>query len=212
MPSIVSAIPNLYSEETHKNIIDFIDNEVFDYTPTRAKDHCNRHIWNDLDFFKEEHHRLSSLVSKVFEEPVVPTYTCLSLYDETIGILPPHIDRPRCRYTLSYMIRCSDIPFWPIYVAKKELSDQEYSVAFDDTPKIVTNGLAVTSEEEEYIKNSTEWAKIDHSPNSAAFFSGTHRWHYRDEIPKGSAQIVLFHYLPLHPDRPRPETDKPPLV
>ena len=75
------------------------------------------------------------------------------------------------------MIRCSDIPFWPMYIAKSELSDEEYSVALDDTPKSVKNGIASTKEEQKHIENSFEWVKIDHLPNSAAFFSGSHRWH-----------------------------------
>ena len=210
--TIISEIKSLYSKETLNNIIDFIDNDIYDYTPHNGYDECNRQVWTDLDFFREEHIRLSSLVSKVFEEPVRPTYTCLSLYEKDIGILPAHIDRSPCRYTLSYMIRCSDIPFWPMYIAKSELSDEEYSVALDDTPKSVKNGIASTKEEQKHIENSFEWVKIDHLPNSAAFFSGSHRWHYREKIPAGSAETVLFHYNPLHPEMPRPETGKPPLV
>jgi hypothetical protein len=206
MPSIVSAIPNLYSKKTRRDIVQFLDNDVYDHQTSASNDSTNRFVWIDLPFFREAHLHLEELVSKIFEEPVKPTYTCLSSYWKNTGDLPVHIDREACVYTVSYMIRC-DIPSWPIYVSKKELSD-------DERKHILDTGVGFGQEKSfvNDLRKSTEFIKIDQSPNSAAFFSGTHRWHYREQIPTGTAETILFHYIPLHPEMPRPETEKPPLV
>ena len=206
MPSIVTEIPSLYSKKTQLDIADFLDNDVYHYQTSPVNDSTNRFVWIDLPFFKEPHLQLVELVSKIFEEPVEPSYTCLSSYWAGTGDLPVHIDREACGYTLSYMIRC-DMPCWPIYVSQKELLDDERKHIFD-------TGMAFGQEKNfvDQIHKDTKFIKIDHPPNSAAFFSGTHRWHYRKQIPAGTAETVLFHYIPLHPDRPRPETKKPPLV
>ena len=205
--TIISEIKNLYSDKTRADIIDFLDNGLPSIPPNSGDDGCNRYGYTDLEFFKEEHQRLVDLTSKVFEEPVVPTYTCLSCYSVNgePGVLNLHLDRNTCRYTISYMIRCPEISSWPMYVSKYEISEEERVV-------LKNKGFPQYKKRVRELKESFEWVKIDHSPNSAAFFSGTHRWHYRDKIPAGSADVFMFHYEPLHPEDPRPETGKPPLV
>ena len=206
--TIISEIKNLYSKKTQADIIEYLDSDLTLTPANTGDDGCNRYAFSDLPFFKEEHHRLVDLASKVFEEPVAPTYTCLSCYFTDVGTLKMHLDRDRCRYTIAYMIRCSGISSWPIYVSKNELSEEERT--FYATNK--SDAFPQAKRRVREILDSTEWAKLDHSPNSATFFSGTHRWHYRERIPAGSADVIMFHYDPLHPEAPRPETGKPPLV
>ena len=194
MASAVTAISNLFSEETHLGILDYFDNHLWKVTPSNKENQCGRFTWNDLSLFEKPHNQLVDLVSEIFEEPVVPTYTCTSLYHDGIGTLPPHVDRDQCRYTVSYMIRCSDLENWPIYVSDYELSGKEWEDLVESG-----DGLARTLDEIKMSTNSNKWIKIDHHPNSAAFFSGTRRWHYREKITAGSAETVLFHYEPLHP-------------
>jgi hypothetical protein len=203
--TIISEIKNLYSKQTRANIIEFLDTDVYQTPVNTGDDGCRRHAWSDLPFFEKEHRRLTNLASKVFEEEVVPTYTCLSSYFTDVGTLGVHLDNERCRYTISYMIRCDGIPSWPMYVGKNEFSENE-------RPTTQAERFPQGTKAIQKIMDSMEWAKIDHSPNSAAFFSGTHRWHYRDQIPAGAADTIMFHYVPLHPEMPRPETEKPPLV
>jgi hypothetical protein len=198
--TIISEVKNFYSEDTRLGIVDFIDNDLHlyetnrtsDYTPANKDNH--RSTWTDVPFFVEEHQRLRGLMEQVFNEPLIPTYSCLSRYNTDMGKLGIHIDRDQCYRTLSYMIRCDEAPNWPLYVGKWEVTDQEYAALQDHTSDF--DAAPSDSGGINKILEAQEWVTIEHPTNSAAFFSGTHRWHYRDKIPTGSADVIMFHYNP----------------
>ena len=203
--TIVSEIPNFYSENTRLGIVDFLDNEL------ESTWQCNktsaihpdsiknrRSTYTALPFFSGEHKRLTHFDSKLFDEPLRPTYTCLASYDRAdLGksLLTPHIDRDQCYRTLTYMIRCDDVPNWPMHVGKWELTDQERSDILSDRHELKEHPKP--GKDIDAIINFQEWSTLTHLANSAAFFSGTHRWHYRDEIPAGRADVIMFHYNPV---------------
>lgn len=198
--TVISEIKNFYSEDTRLGIVDFLENDLHLYETKKTSDYNvgnkgnNRSCWTDLPFFAGEHQRLTDLVEQVFDESLRPTYTCLSRYNSDTGKLGIHIDRDQCYRTVSYMISCDGAPNWPLYVGKWEVTDEEY-----DALQAHRSDLQAAPKELEEINKvleAQEWATIEHPTNSAAFFSGTHRWHYRDKIPAGSADVIMFHYNP----------------
>ena len=200
--TIVSEIPNFYSESTRLAIVDFLDNELgLTWECNRTSlDHSDsikngRSTYTALPFFGGEHLRLTDFVSEVFDEPLRPTYTCLSCYDRETSILMPHIDRDQCYRTLTYMIRCDEVPSWPMYIGKWELTDQERGEILSDRHELKEHPKP--GKDVDAIIDFQEWSTIEHSQNSAVFFSGTHRWHYRDKIPAGTADVIMFHYNPV---------------
>jgi hypothetical protein len=97
-----------------------------------------------------------------------------------------HVDRPQCYRTLDYLIRQSPKEAWPIYVGK-EMTNQELENLEERHPE--------TPESIEKVKLETEWEQVDLLPNDGVIYSGTHSWHYRDRLPKGTADLVFFHFV-----------------
>ena len=194
----ISEIKNFYSEDTRLGIVDFLGNGLQLYETQRTDDYHpanqgnRRSCWTDLQFFAGEHRRLTDLMEKIFGQSLRPTYTCLSRYESDMGTLGIHIDRDQCYRTLSYMIRCDGVPNWPLYVGKWEITDEEYEALQNHEGDFQAS--PTESKDVDKILEAQEWATIEHPTNSAAIFSGTHRWHYRDKIPAGSADVIMFHY------------------
>jgi hypothetical protein len=94
------------------------------------------------------------------------------------------------------MIRCDDVSDWILNVGQWELTDQERDEVLHNTHELWKEHPK-SDEEKKAVLDSQKWAKTEHSQNSAVFFSGTHRWHYRDKIPAGTADVIMFHYNPV---------------
>ncbi len=119
------------------------------------------------------HAGLAGIVNSIGPEPVLPSYSFLSCYEEG-AVLDRHLDRPQCRYNICFVL---DMQFtgadgtgepepWPIYL---ELDGRPVEALMQ-----VGDGV---------------------------FFSGSTIWHWRDALPPGRRVVVCFsHYVPAdHP-------------
>ncbi|TMQ27151.1 MAG: hypothetical protein E6J90_03115 [Deltaproteobacteria bacterium] len=65
------------------------------------------------------HHQLAGVVSRVAGAPVKPSYTFLASYLDG-AVLPEHVDRPQCEYSITLLIDFSPEPArespWPIHL------------------------------------------------------------------------------------------------
>lgn len=205
----VAKISKLLSENTHSEITDFVSNELpkwyakrDSYAPERPDSAMKRITYNSdtlqHPYLKKCHESLVDLVADFFGEAVEPTYALVSKYHEG-GVCPMHVDRDACCYTFGYLVRC-DPPSWPIYVSLEEADTDELGgwgwtgqsgfmpKAKDDTE----------IDYELFRKSELTWVNIDQKPNDGYLLSGTHNWHYREKLPYGTADVLLFHFLPLN--------------
>ena len=77
----------------------------------------NRYHLHNPKVLVDYHQRpqLTRLASRIFGEPVKPSYVFLAMYTDK-GICPGHTDRPQCRYTLDLCI--SQDKIWNIMVGE----------------------------------------------------------------------------------------------
>jgi len=139
-------------------------------------------------FLVNIHHQLTTYASKMFGEPVKPSYCFLSMYKSN-GICPLHIDRPQCRYTIDYLAQQSQNSPWPILIGK-QMSDSERAEAL----KLKTQGDSPS--DREAVITSQEWTECLLNTNDAVLYSGTHAWHYRPKHLEGTADLIFFHFVP----------------
>jgi hypothetical protein len=132
----------------------------------------SRWFWHNLPMLKQLHHspELIMKASKVFGEPVKPSYVFTSLYDAN-GVCPVHRDRPQCRYTIDLCIDQDDV--WPIYV--EDLEDKNPDKLARCKPYIL-------------------------KPGEALCYSGTGQTHYRKPMKEDSKatwiNLAFFHWVP----------------
>lgn len=179
-------VENLFSDDVHKQIIDYITNVVPFYPPAVDNNDFIRYSYHNLPFFTDIHAQLKIFASKMFGEPVKPSYSFLSCYKDG-GKCPLHIDRPQCRYTIDYLIRSTSKKPWSISISHP-LEDSLLSQIDTQRPS--------TEEEQKAIISEYEWTTVDLKPNDAVLYSGTNSWHYRPTVLKGEADLVFFHFVP----------------
>ena len=177
----------LFTDEVHQRMIAYLDEQV-PYLPVGLDtDQFVRRYLHNNPFFMHVHGQLTELASELCGEPLKPSYSFLSMYDQG-GICPLHIDRPQCYRTIDYLIRQSSPEPWPIYVGDL-MTDEEVAAVGDD-------GHPDTPEAIERIKEETNWSDVGLLPNDAVIYSGTNSWHYRDRLPDGTIDLVFFHFVP----------------
>ena len=203
----VAKISKLLSEDSHSELVDFVDNELPNwhanldkYAPERPDSAMNRLTYNSgaqlHPYVRKCHEALVDLVADFYGEAVEPTYALVSKYYEG-GVCPMHVDRAACRYTLGYMVRC-DPPSWPIYVSAEEAHTDElgswgWSEATGFMPQAVNDKEI---DYELFRRSELTWLEIDQEPNDGYMLSGTLNWHYREKLPYGTADVLLFHFVP----------------
>ena len=175
----------IFPKEIHDQIIAYLDEQIPYLNVEMDTDNFTRRYIHNPAFFVQIHSQLTEYVSDLCKEKLIPSYVFLSMYDEN-GICPLHVDRPQCYRTLDYLIRQSPKEAWPIYVGK-DMTNQELENLEERHPE--------TPESIEKIKLETEWDQVDLLPNDGVIYSGTHSWHYRDRLPKGTADLVFFHFV-----------------
>jgi hypothetical protein len=205
----IAKISDLFSEETHSEILNFIDDEIPKWPALPdTTELFSRVTYNTANlehpFLVEGHKALVGPVSDFFGEAVTPSYALLARYDNA-GSCPVHVDRRACRYTVGYMARCTS-GNWPIFVASKESDFDELRLAGWDEMKGLLPGRPNGGCEEEVFEafcessgldfNGGEWIKIDQKPGDGYMVSGILNWHYREKIPYGTADVLLFHFIP----------------
>jgi hypothetical protein len=192
-------IESLFDEATHEAINRFLDERV----PLLAlgvplgtdQTDFGRNYANNVPFFVKIHQQLTDLASDLFSEPVKPSYSYLSMYQDD-GICPLHIDRPQCRYTIDYLIRQTQSEPWPILIGE-HMSDDDQRTLYESG-----RGRPETPEEIEARIAAEKWSRVELKPNDAVCYSGTHSWHYRPDRLRGTADLVFFHFVPVAFDGP----------
>lgn len=188
-------LSELFPSEIHQQICDFLDERVPFMSLGLDETDFVRTYAHNVPFFVGIHRQLADLASEIFGEPVKPSYSFLSMYQDD-GICPLHIDRPQCRYTIDYLIRQTQPEPWPILIGDHMTDEMraELDQNGDGHPK---------SEEEIEARIAAEnWHQVLLQPNEAVCYSGTHSWHYRPDRLRGTADLVFFHFVPVAFDGP----------
>ena len=177
----------LFTDEVHQKMIAYLDEQVPYLSVGLDNENFTRRYMHNNPFFMHVHGQLVDLVSEACGEKLKPSYSFLSMYDLD-GTCPLHIDRPQCYRTLDYLIRQSPKKPWPIYVGDQMTDEERETIGQSAHPE--------TPEEIHKVKTDTDWTEVGLLPNDALIYSGTHSWHYRDRLPKGTADLVFFHFVP----------------
>lgn len=114
------------------------------------------------------HNGLAGLVNTIGPEPVLPSYSFLSCYEEG-AVLDRHLDRPQCRYNICFVL------------------DMEYTDGTAGEPEPWPIYLELEGRPVEALMRVGD----------GVFFSGSNIWHWRDALPPGRRVVVCFsHYVP----------------
>ena len=140
-----------------------------------------RHVVHNHAFFTTLQKQVQPRVEAMAGRALEPGYNFLSLYGGA-GRCAPHMDEPVSMYTLDYCIDQSGP--WPIHFSNLVDWPDEQAMA-NWSPTGMLDNPAVTFSAHEL------------EPNQALLFTGSSRWHYRDEITSGGFCNLLFlHYYP----------------
>lgn len=186
---------SLFDSASHKSIIEFLDQRVPLMPINFDQNDFVRGYANDVPFFTAIHKQLVELATEIFCEPVKPSYSFLSMYQNN-GTCPLHIDRPQCRYTIDYLIRQSEAEAWPIRIANPMSDNERLSLEESGI------GRPESDEDIQQRIESETWHEVNLSPNDAVCYSGTHSWHYRPTRLNGTADLCFFHFVPVDFDGP----------
>jgi hypothetical protein len=185
----VTVARQLFDPITHEALKAFIRDRVpMMSVGVDDKDFVRRYAHN-VPYFVNIHRQLTEFASEQFGEPLKPSYSFLSMYDDN-GICPLHVDRPQCYRTIDYLIQQDQAEPWPIRIG--EAMSDEQRQALDES------GAGHPQTEDEIADRITAetWTDVLLESNDAVLYSGTHQWHYRPERLKGRADLVFFHFAP----------------
>lgn len=185
----------LFDPITHEAIKQFLDERVPLMSVGVDTGEFVRTYAHNVPFFVNIHRQLTEFASETFGEPVKPSYSFLSMYQDN-GICPLHIDRPQCRYTIDYLVRQDQPEPWPIHIGDHMTDEQRAEL--DESGQ----GHPTTIEEIADRIDQETWHTVLLEPNDAVCYSGTHSWHYRSQRLKGTADLVFFHFVPVAFDGP----------
>jgi len=186
--SAVTVARQLFDPITHEALKAFIRDRVpMMSVGVDDKDFVRRYAHN-VPYFVNIHRQLTDFASEQFGEPLKPSYSFLSMYDDD-GICPLHIDRPQCYRTIDYLIQQDQSEPWPIRIG--EAMTEEQRAEIDEA------GAAYPQTEEETAERiaAETWTDVLLEPNDAVLYSGTHQWHYRPQRLKGKADLIFFHFV-----------------
>jgi hypothetical protein len=184
----VTVARQLFDPITHEALKAFIRDRVpMMSVGVDDKDFVRRYAHN-VPYFVNIHRQLTDFASEQFGEPLKPSYSFLSMYDDN-GICPLHIDRPQCYRTIDYLIQQDQAEPWPIRIGEP-MSDEQRQ-ALDES------GAGHPNSDDEIADRiaAETWTDVLLEPNDAVLYSGTHQWHYRPERLKGRADLVFFHFV-----------------
>jgi hypothetical protein len=109
------------------------------------------------------HVQLHGLISQIADEPVKPSFVYFGSYRPG-AVLPRHVDRPQCQFSMSLLVDYSPEPDgpcgWPLYL---------------ENPQAPQAMLAA-----------------DLALGDGAVYRGQEVFHYRDALPEGHQATLLF--------------------
>jgi hypothetical protein len=144
-----------------------------------------RLVVHNHPYFDELQESIVDVVSEAAGEAVEAGYNFLSLYDR-LGVCPVHLDSPEAKWTLDLCIDQS--VSWPIQVSQVVDWPEDFRHDGKDWQELIKQ-----DPEHHFTSYCLE-------PGSAALFSGSSQWHYRDRQPEGSkddfCHLGFFHFVP----------------
>lgn len=191
----IIVVKQLFDKNTHNLIKKFLKERVPMMSVGVDNDMFIRRYAHNVPYFVAIHRQLTEFASEQFGEPLKPSYSFLSMYDDN-GICPLHIDRPQCYRTIDYLIQQDQAEPWPIRIGEPMSDEQRQALDESGAGHPQTEG-----EIAERIAAET-WTDVLLEPNDAVLYSGTHQWHYRPKRLQGRADLVFFHFVPADFDGP----------
>jgi hypothetical protein len=152
-----------------------------------------RLVVHDHPVVLEVQHQLLDLASRLAGEPLVPSYTFVSLYTGS-GVCAVHLDAPPAKWTLDLCVRQSEP--WPLHVSQP-------------VPWPV-DGVADEGWEARVLGDpGLRFRPVTLEPGGAVFFGGSSQWHHRAPHPGAHdayCDLVFLHFIPAGTeDLVRPE-------
>lgn len=144
------------------------------------------------------------LVSELADEPLVPSYNFLSLYNN-LGVCEPHLDAPTSKWTLDLCINQNDA--WPIHLSDVNPWPLDLELASAPDPELKKDGKKDSKIGEQWqseilTKYQAQFKAHVMTPGDALFFSGSSQWHFRSRIPRrhthNFCHLIFLHYVPEH--------------
>lgn len=185
----VTVARQLFDPITHEALKAFMRDRVPMMSVGVDTEQFVRRYVHNSPYLVNIHRQLTDYASETFGEPLKPSYSFLSMYEDD-GICPLHIDRPQCYRTIDYLIEQEQPESWPIRIG--EMMTDEQRLAIDEFGK----GHPESDDDIAERISLETWNEVLLEPNDAVLYSGTHQWHYRPERLKGTASLVFFHFVP----------------
>lgn len=142
-----------------------------------------RLVLHDHPYFADLQAQLVGPVGEAVGEPVEASYNFLSLYNN-LGVCDLHMDAPSAKWTLDVCIDQS-AP-WPLHIS----GVQRWPFRLDDLPEDWRTAVLTKERFSSYVLE----------PGDALLFGGSAQWHYRERIPRVSANnfchLIFFHFTP----------------
>lgn len=143
-----------------------------------------RLVLHDHPYFTDLQAQLVERVGEGVGEAVEASYNFLSLYNN-LGVCDLHMDAPSAKWTLDVCIDQSDV--WPLHLSRVQPWPFRLDGLSVDWRKSVLAG-------ERFSSHVLE-------PGDALLFGGSAQWHYRERIPRRSANnfchLIFFHFIPV---------------
>ncbi|MCH2097009.1 MAG: hypothetical protein MK142_01335 [Pseudomonadales bacterium] len=143
-----------------------------------------RLVLHDHPYFTDLQDELVERVGEGVGEAVEASYNFLSLYNN-LGVCDLHMDAPSAKWTLDVCIDQSDV--WPLHLSRV----QPWPFRLD--------GLSVDWRKAVLARECFSSHVLE--PGDALLFGGSAQWHYRERIPRRSANnfchLIFFHFIPV---------------
>jgi hypothetical protein len=169
-------IENALSPEDHARLKAFIATESGRSIEKHEVLRFGRTIIHDAELCNELQEKLTEPMSEWVNEPVVPCYNFLSLYNN-LGICGMHLDAPSAKWTFDYCIEQSGS--WPIHLSQVRPWPETWANDDPDWEATVRNDP------------DNQFSPIELQEGEAIIFSGSSQWHYRDRIYTPRPQQLL---------------------
>jgi hypothetical protein len=178
-------VAHLFDDDVLSQIVEHIKALTladFDLAETKA---FGRFVVRNDPWFTTLQESFVEQVSTLAGEAVEPRYNFLSLYTHR-GTCAVHMDAPDAKWTLDVCIEQSEP--WPIHFSQI-------------VPWPETLDLPAT-DWQRAIKESPDlhFESVTLEPNQAVLFAGSSQWHYREPIPRITANtfcnLLFFHFIP----------------
>ena len=110
-------LPSFLETNDFRYVREVVEQEMFARTPEHFDPICGRWYALGKSTLRQIHDDLIPVVSRLLGFPVKTTYSLIVMYGRH-GVLPPHVDREPCQYTVDLCVSQND--HWPLYIDDRE--------------------------------------------------------------------------------------------